>query len=325
MILLSVLTSSSCLADDQGISRDGMNFFLSKSQNVDMSSEVLDISESRIQVDFVFRNLSKTLEPLDIAFPFAEHDYYDSKGSCGGESRGAPAAKLSVEGKTWPFKWEYKFKLDGKLLPASWTELLLKVHPDPDGCGGGPEAWKSTANELEKNPSLLSSPGVYSHSGYRNFNQLAELYRKEFKRNDIERLSKIKVQEFLTWNYKFPPGQNVKVTHVFSDPTGFGNFDFSYEKDACLNQPPIEKIWARVKTGTYGCNPQFLRYVLTSGAAWARPIGKFTLIIRKPKHSLVSTCFSGLKKISDEEFHAERVDFMPVENLAVFWIDKECK
>jgi len=63
-----------------------------------------------------------------------------------------------------------------------------------------------------------------------------------------------------------------------------------------------------------------LGYVLTTGANWAKPIGKFTLTIERAPGQLVSLCWDkSLRKTGPNVFRAEKSDFLPKKDLDVIF------
>ena len=63
-----------------------------------------------------------------------------------------------------------------------------------------------------------------------------------------------------------------------------------------------------------------LGYILTTGANWAKPIGKFTLTIERAPGQLVSLCWDkSLRKTGPNVFRAEKSDFLPKKDLDVIF------
>ena len=61
-----------------------------------------------------------------------------------------------------------------------------------------------------------------------------------------------------------------------------------------------------------------VRYVLTTGANWARPIGDFRMVIDKLSPSnLVSFCGTGVRRISPTQFEVRYRNFTPRQDVAV--------
>jgi len=59
-------------------------------------------------------------------------------------------------------------------------------------------------------------------------------------------------------------------------------------------------------------------YVLTTGGNWAKPIGRFRLVVDKgAAENLVSFCATGVRKISDTQFEVTRENWRPDRDLEI--------
>ncbi len=64
-----------------------------------------------------------------------------------------------------------------------------------------------------------------------------------------------------------------------------------------------------------------LMYILKTAANWKGPIGTFKLTLKKPSSkSLISLCWSGLKKIDATTFEFNAKNFIPKTDLDILFI-----
>ena len=132
-----------------------------------------------------------------------------------------------------------------------------------------------------------------------------------------------------SWKQTFKAGKTTNIKHQYTPLLG-GSF---------VHLPQLEK---GSEMGKAYCISDDLRrtladtrhrfraytqlgYVLTTGANWAKPIGKFTLTIERAPGQLVSLCWDkSLRKISPTVFRAEKTDFLPRKDLdIIFFADLE--
>ena len=133
-----------------------------------------------------------------------------------------------------------------------------------------------------------------------------------------------------SWKQTFKAGKTTEIKHQYTPLLG-GSFLI----------PPAEPEKGGPMAKTY-CISEDLRrtladprhrfrtytqlgYVLTTGANWAKPIGKFTLTVEREPGQLVSLCWDkSLRKISPTVFRAEKTDFLPQKDLdIIFFADLE--
>ena len=133
-----------------------------------------------------------------------------------------------------------------------------------------------------------------------------------------------------SWKQTFKAGKTTEIKHQYTPLLG-GSFLI----------PPAEPEKGGPMAKTY-CISEDLRrtladprhrfrtytqlgYVLTTGANWAKPIGKFTLTVEREPGQLVSLCWDkSLRKISPTVFRAEKTDFLPRKDLdIIFFADLE--
>jgi hypothetical protein len=138
------------------------------------------------------------------------------------------------------------------------------------------------------------------------------------------------------WKTTFPSGKPVKVSHRYTPSVG-GTVAMSFIENGkpaydykeytsryCIDSDFMKtaaKLEAKQKAGGPYYTEQWLSYILTTGANWSGPIGKFKLTIDKSKpQDFVSFCGKGVKKVGPTTFEISATDFTPDKDLHVLFL-----
>jgi hypothetical protein len=137
------------------------------------------------------------------------------------------------------------------------------------------------------------------------------------------------VQERWYWEQAFPAGRDLAVVHRYIPGTG-GSVDAalalpgfgsspegrSMIRDYCVEPAflaGLERLRRRGAT-----SEQRFGYILTTGAHWRSPIGRFRLVVDKgAPDNLVSFCANGIRKIAPTQFEMVRTNWRPDRDLKV--------
>lgn len=132
-----------------------------------------------------------------------------------------------------------------------------------------------------------------------------------------------------SWKQTFKAGKTTEIKHQYAPLVG-GSFVYppQFEKGGEMDKAYCISDDLRRTLADHKRKMRFytqLGYVLTTGANWAKPIGKFTLTIEREPGQLVSLCWDkSLRKISPTVFRAEKTDFLPKKDLdIIFFADLE--
>lgn len=131
------------------------------------------------------------------------------------------------------------------------------------------------------------------------------------------------------WMQTFPAGKPLRVTHDYKPAAG-GEAMFWFadeERDTKIKKYCIEPDFAawidktnRPDKGSV-LSPTYVDYILTTGANWKGPIGKFRLTLQKKKaDDKISVCATGLKKVDARTFVLEKTGFTPETDLHVVFM-----
>lgn len=138
------------------------------------------------------------------------------------------------------------------------------------------------------------------------------------------------------WKTMFPAGKPVRVSHRYKPSVG-GTVAMSfidqgkpgatykeYVERYCIDSA-FMKTAAKLEAAASRSGPnyteQWVSYILTTGANWSGPIGKFKLTIDKGQpQDYVSFCGSGVKKTGPTTFEVKAQDFSPEKDLHILFL-----
>lgn len=131
------------------------------------------------------------------------------------------------------------------------------------------------------------------------------------------------------WVQTFPAGKTLSVKHVYRPATGGEAQMYFREEDrtAKIEKYCIEPGFAawidKINLPEKGsvASPRYVDYILTTGANWKGPIGKFRLTLQKenPEDKL-TFCGTGVKKVDARTFVVEKTNFTPEQDLHVMFV-----
>ena len=285
---------------------------LVKSDAIVMQSEDLFVSEKKITVDYVFLNTSGADIETLVAFPL-------------------PDVVYEPEMRVPDFLEELDFRttVDGRPLKLDIVQQAVVNGRDVSD--------------------RVKAAGFRLLADWESFNAAVEkktpaereaLLAEGLLRNDGDEqypywLAGWVTKTTITRTQVFPAGRPIRVSHAYT-PLAGGSVG-SILKPSLRKDPELAKEIAALRAkycidddfvrgfdATQGKNPELLRpeiwvsYVLTSGANWKGPIGRFRLVVDKGDvKNLVSFCATGVKKIAPTRFEVVYDDFTPKQDLNV--------
>ena len=288
---------------------------LTKSADVVMESEDLFISEERITVDYVFTNTSATDIETLVAFPLPDvvngpEDIYRP------DFAKELDFKTTIDGRPATLKLVQSARVNGIDVTAQVLAAGLPLSPD----GKFEEQVKALSPDVLKR---LIDIGAVKNDG-----------------NDSEPYwnAHWTTRTTVTRTQVFPAGRSIAVSHSYKPFAGgsVGSIlkadlrkDAMFAKEVAEHRAKfcIDDGFVKSLDATQGKNPELLRsetwlaYVLTSGANWKGPIGRFRMVIDKgDAKNLVSFCGTGVKKIAPTRFEVVHDNFTPRQDVNVLII-----
>jgi hypothetical protein len=316
IIATIVLQTAGALADDSTARFGAGELTFTKSEEIRMLEEVLDISTKLIRVKFRFLNESDKDIHTTVAFPVPPYApfWVDSRSGISNAARVMATFKVWVNGHLVQKEVDTKAVIGDRDITAQLRELGL------------------------------SDEQIFQGVDLTRDQQAALKKLNEEKRALLQ--SKWKVAETAFWQQTFPAGKEVVVEHSYRPAVGY-LYSAPYQKgfgyvhdlpsaqregktdNVCLDDVTKWGIEKQIKAQV-AQDPELVyvflhdvEYILATGRNWKGPMGKFTLRIKKQApDQIVSLCFPGKpKKVSPTVYEFVEKDFVPPDKLVVYFYD----
>jgi hypothetical protein len=305
------LVSGPLLANDSVAEHASGGLVLTRSADIDMESEDLFVSATEVRVAYVFRNRSAKPITATIAFPLPDWNFAEERD---GDAAFPSGFATRVDGKAVAMRVERKAVLKGVDRTADLRRLGL---PLGDGAGAA----------LDRLPKAEQARLLAAG--------LADVDEYDAGRGMERHLVPMwTVKESWYWDQAFPASRAVAIEHRYrpgagasvGTPLTIPGFRASAEGRTTIARYCLDSAFlagvdrlARRAGGDGATLPEErIGYVLTTGANWRAPIGRFRLIVDKgAEANLVSFCADNVRKISATRFESVRTNWRPARDLAV--------
>lgn len=308
VVSASLILSMPTYANDSAAVMEAGGLRLVRDVPVEIVSEELYLSRSRIEVSYVFRAADDQGASTLVAFPLPDYDL----------AWHGPEV-LGGRGETVQSRSAFRVWADGVEL---FPQLEVKAMRN------GIDVTQSLANNgvpvgsLDYDAIMASLRSV--PMGAREWFEQADIVHW-YGNNEPEPRWTLKASYY--WAQTFPPGRDVHVRHSYTpingaffinnaaqpgfDPAGY-----------CMSEAEKAGLRNRLAGSENGAVlATQVRYVLVTGKNWQGPIGRFKLIVDKENpNDMVSLCVDGLKKISPTRFEKTVRDFVPQSDLDALFI-----
>lgn len=299
-----LVASAAATANDSIARLDGEGLTLMSTERVAMVEEDLSIAVDRVAVDYLFRNLTSADVTATVAFPLPSIDVSGAL-FAGGAMVAFPEApdfvgfRLTVDGQPVTATLHQRARLaDGRDVTDRLRTLGVPLSPfDP--------ALEAVFVEPSEAPRLarLEALGLADQDG-----------------------PTWTLETAYVWEQTFPAGRDLAVHHTYVPVAGGTILPIDLPEEArwfreafCVDDPTWAGLRRRATDGVIQF--QDVGYRLTTAAGWAGPIRRFRLTLDKGRpESLVTLCWSGLRKTSPTTFVFEAADFVPERDLAVAFV-----
>ena len=319
MKTLNLILSASALlvcipmvhADDGSASiGQGGIVLMAREQRITMAKEVLQISNSKVVVDYDFRNDSDQEISTLVAFPIPSYtlalEQWDPN------KQGFDDFKLWVNDRPARFEVQCRAFAKGK----DETELLNSMKVDVETFG--------QANSDHQFPDLRR----LSVQQRRKLEQ-AGLLDKE----DDEPLWE--VQKKYYWKQTFPAHSAIHIRHAYSPVVGSlnsisygwgpsGDSQSAKELGTFCIEGSLKRTLGKVAADKHrNAWYEYVDFILTTANTWKTPIEDFTLIVERPhlkdvSADYVSFCWDGpVTKSDPDHFVATATNFVPTKELRI--------
>ena len=306
LILLLLLAGAAHANDSTGtVSMSGIKYL--KNPHIDMQSEDLYISENQIRVHYRFKNTSSqditetVLFPLPIVPAFIDYDFADTKGL-------VDSFRIYADGKPVRPQTHVRAYFERR------NGLLVDVTADLKKCG--------LSDQELMHPWTQKQDGEKIGSKIRACRS-AKVQSMLPKQTD--ELPDWSAQIIYSWKQTFKANAVTEIKHQYTPLVGGSFLPSLKAKDSkafideyCMD----ENFLKNFKTVEEGSKLyHYLGYVLTTGANWAKPIGKFTLTIDREPNTVLSLCWDkSLRKVGPNRFQAVKENFLPKKDLDIIFV-----
>jgi hypothetical protein len=311
-LVLAVALAAPARANDSTAEIGVGGLTLLKSDAIVMQSEDLFVSEKKVTVDYVFLNTSGVDIEALVAFPLPDVVYEPEMRVP--DFLAELDFRTTVDGKPLKLDIVQQAVVNGRDVSDRVRAAGFRLLADWESFNATVEKMAPAARKALLAEGLLRNDGDEQYPYW-----LAGWVTKTT-------ITRIQV---------FPAGRPVRVSHAYVPLAGgsVGSIlkpslrkdpELAKEITALRAKYCIDDDFIRGFDASQGKNPDLLRpeiwvsYVLTSGANWKGPIGRFRLVVDKgdPKN-LVSFCATGVKKIAPTRFEVVYDNFTPKQDLNV--------
>jgi len=325
LILVASLANSTTHADDGAASIAIGGIVMTREPRITMAKEVLSISESKVLVDYDFRNDSDSNITTEVAFPIPSYSFNYS--AAPPQLAGFDDFKLWIDGKTVEFTTQVRAVIGKRDV----TDLLKGSHID------------------------AASFGHYrdSKSGpvFPDIERLGKLDRTHLiALNAIDKLGGVprwNVEKKYYWQQTFPAHSVVHVSHEYTPVLGstnsvsYGLLQAKEDPDStkelatlCIDSGLRSKLLDYLKDQNTIIPFSYIDFILTTANTWKTPIEDFTLIVERPhepqakvvssQQTFVSFCWDGpVTRVDADHFTTHVNNLVPTKELRIGFIEVE--
>ena len=315
-----LLAASPALANDSIAELSTGGLILSRTDAVRMLKEELFISEQKVTVDYVFRNVTDADVSTIVAFPMPDIE---------GNPFSVPAIPNDPDDNFLGFA----VTVDGEAVEPELEQKAFALGIDVSGDlqeHGVPfyPYGEATAAALAKLPNDLAQDWI----------DRGMLVVEEY--DDGSGWKKVRapfwrMKSTFWWRATFPANADVQVSHDYAPSVG-GSAGLTFFSEGRLEGPGYEAYKAKYcldadfdravlraakesPDGYPRLNETRISYILTTGGNWATgSIGDFSLTIDKgDPEALVSFCGQGVRKTGPTTFQMKAKDFYPERDVDV--------
>lgn len=305
LILLLLLTGAAHANDSMGtVSTSGIKYL--KNPHIDMQSEDLHISEKQIRVHYKFKNTTAqditetVLFPLPIVPAVTVSDFADTKGL-------VDSFRIYVNGKSVRPQAHVRAYFERR------NGLLVDVTADLKKCGLSDQELMHPWTKKQDGEKIDSKIGACRSA------KVQSMLSKQ-----TDELSYWSSQIIYSWKQTFKAGSVTEIKHQYTPLVGGSFLPSLKAKDSkafideyCMDENFLNNFKNVKEEKVY----HHLGYILTTGANWAKPIGKFTLTIDREPNTVISLCWDkSLRKVGPNRFQAVKENFLPKKDLDIIFV-----
>jgi Domain of unknown function (DUF4424) len=312
-VLSLALLAGPALADDSTAALTNSGLVFTKNAAVEMKSENLYISDKAVRVIYGFLNTSPKDVSLTVAFPVPDL------------TMDGPDDSINIPDYNSPNFLDFHITVDGKPVQALIEQQAIKngvnqtAYLKSLGIPISP-FYDATPIALAKLP--LAQQNALIQQG------LAMLLSDPSDPGPRQLIGTWTLKTNFYWSQTFPAGQPVTIEHTYAPSVASTAVLVSSEADlkqCCADadfMASLRKLTPPGEGSVPAVNPEFIHFVLVTGANWAAPIRDFQMTIDKGQPAaLVSFCGTGVKKTGPTTFAVHYTNFTPTADVAVLLLE----
>jgi hypothetical protein len=319
VVLASIVVCTDASANDTTARVGVGGLELTKTENIEMVSEILEISTSRIKVTYRFLNTSDNDITTTVAFPMPA---FDNTRAMGRENQ-RPLDSFQIF-------------VNGALLPVHKYRVFLINNIDMTD--------KFRKIGLSDNQIFDPEFTCTSFLAEDDFNKSeCKLTDEQFAAmRNMRTGGNWQIKETVYWEQTFPAGKEIEVVHEYKPYVGDGGNNHqnflknSYEAakrifaEVCMDESTFRILsrgtpdFPAKEDGNFSVYFLDVEYVLGTGRNWKGPIKNFKLILKKrAPDDVVSLCFPGkATKTSPITIEFSQTAFVPQDKLVVYFFQR---
>jgi hypothetical protein len=316
LLLASALATIPTLADDGAASIAVGGIVMTREPRITMAKEVLTVSESKVIVDYDFRNDTDADITTEVAFPIPDFEQEERAPS----RQGFDDFKLWVDQQPVHYEIEIKAIVSGR----DYSSMLRSMGVDIQSFGHNND--RNTRSQIDKLNAVQK--GHLLKLG---------LLDKQYGEPNWE------VRKKYYWSQTFPAHGTVHIRHEYRPALGNSNSiaygtllttgKASKEDYELASVCPTSELLSALRKDTqqphHVVGIDYVDFILTTANTWKQPIEDFTLNFERPpldndpNHpatgvNYVSLCWDGpVEKIDASHFRAHTINFVPSKELRI--------
>jgi hypothetical protein len=319
-VIFTLSLSSHGIANDSAAERIPAGLKFKTMRDISIEKEELYISKKKIEVSYIFRNNSDKDIVTEVAFPIPNYEYVE----------------MNVTGNPW-FE-DFTVIVDGeKIKYEIVARALLKGKDFTDKLKmKGITIHDFNATNTEKPKRRLSSNA--EHNAFIGPQKASIVKMLGDDKDEFIKLGLIEndgqpnwvVSKSYVWTQNFPKNSAIRIKHIYTPCYGSDQHFFDYNetlesfiKENCIDTDSAvrlkknftEKNWLLRET---------VSYILQTANNWKKPIKEFRLHIGGEKADIMGICFDKkVSPVSPDKYEAVLTDYVPSNDLKVYWIHKK--
>ena len=318
--LILALCATTAMANDTTAELKTGGLAYTRSDAISMEEEKLYISPNEVRVDYAFRNTSDADVETYVAFPMPDIP--------GGPEQNMDAGDVESDNFLGFSVTQNGTDLEPSLRQRIYVGSLdMTEAVKTAGVPMNPQSQAARAALKKLPPETIEdwlTRGLIIPDIYDDGSGMKKEYTPMWT-----------LKSAYYWKTSFPTGKNISVSHRYRPSVGGtvattfldendepkGERFEEYRKKFCIDDAFVKlarKSNAAMRDGQPSLVENWISYVLTTGANWAGPIKKFTLIVDKGEgDNYVSFCGTDVKKTGPTTFEMKAVDFYPEKDLDI--------